>query len=124
MTLSPPHRAYLSTPYNNVAGCAVARVSGQLYIGQDFGHPLPSYSPDQTENLVASAVRQTRARAGLPPLQKLDDNGSQNTACSMAQQDKLNPRAVRDLAQLYNVLTYTNARPEALPNDASKLSNK
>jgi len=72
---------------------------------------------------VAAAVRQTRARAGLPPLQKMDDDGLQNTACSMAQQDRLNPRAVHDLAQRYNVLTYTKARPEALPNDASKLIN-
>jgi len=123
LLLSPPHRANLLNPYYNVAGFAVARAAGQLYIVQDFGHRLPSYSPDQTENLVAAAVRQTRARAGLPPLQKMDDNGLQNTACSMAQQDRLNPRAVHDLAQRYNVLTYTKARPEALPNDASKLIN-
>ena len=123
LLLSPPHRANLLNPDYNVAGFAVARAAGQLYIVQDFGHRLPSYSPDQTENLVAAAVRQTRARAGLPPLQKMDDDGLQNTACSMAQQDRLNPRAVHDLAQRYNVLTYTKARPEALPNDASKLIN-
>jgi len=123
LLLSPPHRANLLNPDYNVAGFAVARAAGQLYIVQDFGHRLPSYSPDQTENLVAAAVRQTRARAGLPPLQKMDDNELQNTACSMAQQDRLNPRAVHDLAQRYNVLTYTKARPEALPNDASKLIN-
>jgi uncharacterized protein YkwD len=121
LLLSPPHRANLLNADYNVAGFAVVRAAGQFYVVQDFGHRLPSYSTDQTGNLVAAAVRQTRAQAGLPPLQKIDDNGLQNTACSMAQQDRLNPRAVHELAQRYNVLTYTNARPEALPNEASQL---
>ena len=123
LLLSPPHRANLLNSDYNVVGFAVVRAAGQLYVVQDFGHRLPSYSPDQTENLVAGAVRQTRAQAGLPPLQEIDDNSLQNTACSMAHQDRLNPRAVHELAQRYNVLTYTNARPEALPSEASKLIN-
>ena len=45
LMLSPPHRANLLNTGYNVAGMGVIRSGDRLYIVQDFGHALPTYSP-------------------------------------------------------------------------------
>ena len=88
---------------------------------QDFAHRLPTYSLEQTENIVGRAVIEMRSQASLPALHRLEGLALHNAACSMAQEDRLNTRAVHELAQRYSVLAYTNARPEVLPQGTSKL---
>jgi uncharacterized protein YkwD len=121
LLLSPPHRENLLNPYYNVAGFAVVREGTRLYVVQDFGHSVPSYSADQSENLVANAVEQLREQANLPSLQRVPGPILQSAACSMAQENRLSTRSVRDLADRYNVLTYTNVQPQNLPATANRI---
>jgi len=119
LMLSPPHRANLLNPAYNVIGLGVVRSGDRLYIVQDFGHALPTYSSVEVKDLIANAVQQIRRQSNLPDLQRLDLLDSDAGACSMAQADKLATAPVHNLAQRYTVLTYTSVHPESLPAQAS-----
>lgn len=121
LLLSPPHRENLLNPIFNLAGFAVVREGARLYVVQDFAHSLPSYSPDQSEDLVANAVEQVRQQLNLPALQRVPGPILQSAACSMAQENKLSTRATHDLAERFNVLTYINAQPQLLPASAGHI---
>ena len=119
LMLSPPHRANLLNPAYNVVGMGVIRNGDRLYIVQDFGHALPSYSPAEVKDRIAAAVNQTRRGASQPELQRRDLLVADDAACSMAQADKLGTAPVRKLAERFTVLTYTSLRPETLPSGAA-----
>ncbi|HYM77765.1 MAG TPA: CAP domain-containing protein [Candidatus Dormibacteraeota bacterium] len=120
LMLSPPHRANLLNPAYNVVGLGVVRGGDRLYIVQDFGHALPSYSSVEVKDRVAAAVSQMRLRAGQPELVRQDLINADDAACSMAQADKLGTEPVRKLAQQFTVLTYTSLHPETLPGGTSR----
>jgi uncharacterized protein YkwD len=117
---SPPHRDNLMSPNFNVAGFGVFRSGHMLYVAQDFGSSLPSYSVRQAQELVSASVEQLRAQAKMPRLQRVnDENGStQTSACAMAQADSLNAAAPPPGAYM---LRYTSMKPEALPTGISKV---
>jgi uncharacterized protein YkwD len=119
LMLSPPHRANLLNPAFNVVGLGVVRSGDRLYIVQDFGHALPSYSADEVKNRIADSVSQVRHHASLPDLPRRDLLNADEAACSMAQSDKLATAAVRKLAEQATVLTYTSLRPETLPEGSA-----
>lgn len=118
LMLSPPHRANLLNPAYNVVGLGAVRSGDRLYIVQDFGHALPTYSSEDVKNRIAVAVEHKRhsmrrsqlARQTLPQIDQ--------AACSMAQSDKLSTSSVRQLAQRYTILTYASVHPETLPKQA------
>ncbi len=118
LMLSPPHRANLLNPAYNVVGLGVVRNGDRLYIVQDFGHALPSYSAAQVKELIAAAVARTRRQANQPELARRDLAEADGAACSMAQADKLGTSPVHQLAQRYTVLSYTSLHPETLPENA------
>jgi uncharacterized protein YkwD len=118
---SPPHRENLLDPSYNVAGFGVMRSGGVLFVVEDFGHSLPSYSVDQTQDRIASSVLRVRRASGLPELTRHADSALQSAVCSMAHEDRLQTRAMRDLAQHYSVVSYTNMHPEVLPEAATRL---
>jgi uncharacterized protein YkwD len=120
LMLSPPHRANLLNPSYNVVGLGVVRNGDRLYIVQDFGSALPKYSRAQVKAHVAAAVNQTRRQAHRPDLQRRDWLGADDAACSMVQADKLGTAPVLELAESFNVLTYTSLHPEALPDKAAR----
>ena len=117
---SPPHRDNLLNPNFNVAGFGVFRSGHMLYVAQDFGASLPSYSVRQAQELVFASVEQLRAQSKLPRLQRVsDENGSlRSSACAMAQADSLNAAAPPPGAYM---LRYTSMTPEALPPGISKV---
>ena len=119
LMLSPPHRGNLLNPAYNVVGMGVIRNGDRLYIVQDFGHALPSYSPAEVKDRIAAAVNQTRRGASQPELQRRDLLVADDAACSMAQADMLGTAPVRKLAERFTVLTYTSLRPETLPSGAA-----
>ena len=80
----------------NIAGFGVVRSGGVLFVVQDFGHSLPSYSMDQTQDTIASAVLRTRRAARLPELVRRPDAELQAAVCSMAKEDRLRTRAMHD----------------------------
>ncbi|HTT23468.1 MAG TPA: CAP domain-containing protein [Candidatus Sulfotelmatobacter sp.] len=119
LMLSPPHRANLLNPAYNVVGLGVVRNGDRLFIVEDFGHALPSYSAHEVKLRIASAVNQLRHESGRPPLPRHDLANADDTACSMARADKLGTSTVRELAGHFTVLTYTSLHPELLPAQAS-----
>ncbi|MGB7600624.1 MAG: CAP domain-containing protein [Candidatus Sulfotelmatobacter sp.] len=116
---SPPHRANLLNPAFNVVGLGVVRSGNRLYIVQDFGHALPNYSLAEVKQQIATALAESRRQANQPALARSDLTNSDDTACSMAQADKLGTKPVHELAQRYTVLTYTSLHPGTLPGNAS-----
>ena len=116
---SPPHRANLLNPAYNVVGLGVVRSGDRLYIVQDFGHALPSYSLPEVKQQVATAVNLIRTQSRLPELPRQDLTLADDAACSMAQADKLGTSPVHALANRFTVLTYTSLHPETLPAEAN-----
>jgi uncharacterized protein YkwD len=118
LMLSPPHRANLLNPAYNVIGLGVVRSGTRLYIVEDFGRALPSYSVDELKDWIAGSVNQTRRRANLPALPRQDLDVADSAACSMEQADKLGTPPVRKLAERFSVMTFTSLHPETLPSGA------
>jgi uncharacterized protein YkwD len=115
---SPPHRDNLLSPNYNVAGFGVIRSGHMLFVAQDFGSSLPSYSVQQAQDLVDASVDQLRAQAKLPRLQRVDSGSAQSSACAMAQADSLNAAPPPPGAYM---LRYTSMTPQALPSEISKV---
>lgn len=119
LMLSPPHRANLLNPVYNVVGLGVVRSGDRLYIVQDFGHALPTYSTDEAKDRVAAAVTQVRRLAHVRDLPRYDVPEADQYACSMAHADKLGTAPVVKLAKQFTVLSFTSLHPETLPNGAT-----
>jgi uncharacterized protein YkwD len=121
LMLSPPHRENLLDSGYNVAGFGVIRSGDRLYVVEDFGHSLPEFSSQQTEDAIAVALGRARRSAHLPGLARQADATLQAAVCSMAKQDRLATQPMRDLAQRYSVLSFTSLRPDVLPTAATRL---
>jgi uncharacterized protein YkwD len=115
---SPPHRDNLLNPKFNVAGIGAYRQGHMLYVAQDFGESITTYSVQQAQKLTAASVQQLRARARMPRLQLVNDTEIQTSACAMAQADSL--KAALPAPGTY-VLRYTSMTPETIPPDISKV---
>ncbi len=120
LMLSPPHRANLLNPAYNVVGLGVVRSGDRLYIVQDFGRALPSYSIDEVKERVAAAVTQLRRSSRIRELPRHDVPEADEYACSMAHADKLGTAPVQKLAKHFTVLTYTSLHPETLPGGTER----
>jgi len=114
---SPPHRENLLNPAYNLAGMGVVWSGFVLYVAQDFGHALPTYSAPEADQAVADAIVRTRRAASMTPLSRVDDRDAQAVACSMAQADSINTPGPRDHA----VMRYTTMQPEVVPDGAAKI---
>jgi uncharacterized protein YkwD len=118
---SPPHRQNLLDRGFNVAGIAAVWSKGKLYVVQDFGHEVPSYSGRQSAKLVGRAIEQTRQQAGLPELAEFSPAELDDAACSLSRENHPNAHL---LAAAYNnrkIITYTQSEPEVLPQGALRL---
>jgi uncharacterized protein YkwD len=113
---SPPHRENLLNPGYNVAGIGVIRVGDTLYVTQDFGHGLPAYSAQASEDLVAAGVNRLRGQDGLSAMRRVDAGMAQSAACAMANSQSLNAPAPR----AYYVIRYTTMQPDSLPASANQ----
>lgn len=115
---SPPHRDNLLSPNFNVAGFGVFRSGTRLYVAQDFGASMATYSVQQTQELVSASVEQLRKQARMPRLQRVDNTSMQSSACAMAESDSLggpNPTPGSYM------LRYTSMTPETIPSQISKV---
>lgn len=115
---SPPHRDNLLNPKFNVAGFGVFRQGHMLYVAQDFGLSMATYSLQQAQELVSTSVEQLRAQSRMPRLQRVNDGGLQSSACAMAQADSLSAAAPPAGAYM---LRYSSMKPETLPSNISKV---
>jgi uncharacterized protein YkwD len=120
LMLSAPHRANLLNPNYNVIGLGVVRTGDRLYIVEDFGRALPTYSIAEVKTQVSKAVSRLREQANRPEVRQHELQAMDNAACSMARADKLGAAPVRKLAQNQTVLTYTSLHPDVLPSQAER----
>jgi uncharacterized protein YkwD len=111
---SPHHRENLLRAEYNIVGFGIARLGDQIYVVEDFGESIPTVSPAQAENAVADAIERQRQ------LRRLQLQSLRRAACSMASEDRINPKQVSGLGPMRYVLTYTNLQPESLPSDAER----
>lgn len=115
---SPPHRDNLLSPKFNVAGFGVFRQGHVLYVAQDFGLSMATYSVQQAQELVSASVEKLRAQAKMPQLKRVNDSDVQSNACAMAKADSLSAASPPPGAY---VLRYTSMQPESLPVEISKV---
>jgi uncharacterized protein YkwD len=118
---SAPHRRNLLDRGFNVAGVAAIWSRGRLYVVQDFAHEVPSYSAEQTGQLVGRAVAEIRQEAGLPELVQLTPPNLDEAACSLAKENRPNARLLATSYDNRKLIAYTQSRPEILPEGALHL---
>ncbi len=113
---SPPHRANLLNAGYNVAGFSVVRSGSLLFVAQDFGHSLPSYSSREAESLVADSVDRMRAQHHLPQLQLLNGSSAHGAACDMAKAGSLRSAPLTGRV----ILRYTTSQPQTVPENVAR----
>src|SRR5713226_8779673 len=117
---SPPHRENLLNAAYNVAGFGVVRNGYTLYVAQDFGHGLPTYSAQTSGDIVAASVSRMRGAANLSQLQRLEGNAAQAAACSMARENSLKTPLSHEMVQSHYLLRYTCDQLQTLPSSAGR----
>jgi len=118
---SAPHRQNLLDRGFNIAGVAAIWSKGRLYVVQDFAHEVPSYSAQQSKKLVGRAVDEMRQQAGLPELVQLTPPNLDEAACSLARESRPNAHLLATAYDNRKIITYTQSRPEVLPQGALRL---
>ncbi len=113
---SPPHRANLLNAGYNIAGFSVVRSGSLLYVTQDFGHSLTTYSDNEAEVLIGRSLDRLRAQSRLPGLQRMDGKEAASTACAMAEADSLRTAAPK----AREILRYTTSQPQVIPENSSR----
>ncbi len=118
---SAPHKRNLRDREFNVVGMAAIWSHGRLYVVQDFAREVPSYSAEQSGKLVGRAVDEMRQEAGLPELVQLTPPKLDEAACSLARESRPNARLLATAYDNRRIITYTQSRPEILPQGALRL---
>ena len=118
---STPHRENLLDRGFNVAGFAAIWSKGRLYVVEDFGRKVPSYTAEQSGKLVGQAIDEMRQQAGLPELVRLSPPNLGAAACSLASEDRPNARLLATAYDNRQIITYTQSHPEVLPAGALQL---
>ncbi len=118
---SAPHKRNLLDGEFNVVGMAAIWSHGRLYVVQDFAREVPSYSAAQSVKLVGRTVSEIRQDAGLPKLVQLTSPNLDEAACSLARESQPNARLLATAYDNRKIITYTQSRPEVLPQAALRL---
>jgi hypothetical protein len=77
---SPPHRENLLDPVYNISGFGVVRSGHLLYVTQDFGRGVTTYSAEKSEQLIARNIVDARHRSRLVRLRELDGTSARDAA--------------------------------------------
>jgi uncharacterized protein YkwD len=118
---SAQHRDNLLSPKFDVAGFGVFREGHAIYVAQDFGLSMATYSVQETQDLVSASVEKWREQARMPQLKRVSDSDVQASACAMAQADSLSGASPPPGAYM---LRYTSMQPESLPAEISKVISR
>jgi uncharacterized protein YkwD len=118
---SPPHRDNLLSPKFNVAGFGVFRQGHMIYVAQDFGSGMATYSVQEAQELISASVEKLRSQAKMPLLHRVNDSDVQSNACAMAKADSLS--AANPPPGTY-MLRYTSMQPESLPTKISQVISR
>lgn len=112
---SPPHRENLLDPDYNVAGIGAMWSGPALYVTEDFGRSLPTYSAADAGKAVAESVARIRRDTWMTALRLIDNAAAGSTACAMAKADSIDVPLPHD----HTILRYTTMRPRDLPKSAT-----
>jgi uncharacterized protein YkwD len=115
---SAPHRDNLLSAKFNVAGFGVFRQGHVIYVTQDFGLAMATYSAQQAQQLVSASVEKLREQEKMPQLKQVNDSDAQSGACAMAKADSLSAASPPPGAYM---LRYTSMQPDSLPIEISKV---
>ena len=118
---SPPHRKNLLDPNFNVAGMAAIWSGGRLYVVEDFARQVPSYSAQQTRQIVGRAINEIRSQSALPQLRQVSSPGLDDAVCSLSKQNRVTARPLNVSYPSREIITYTQSQPEVLPQSAVRL---
>jgi hypothetical protein len=96
--------------------------SGELlYVTEDFGHVLPSYSEFEADAAAQQAINDFVRAQGYPlPGRKLRPQLNQ-MACNMALDDKLDSAKARDIVGVTSAVAWTSTDLTRLPANLKKL---
>jgi uncharacterized protein YkwD len=118
---SPPHRHNLLDGGFNVVGLAAMWSKGRLYVVQDFGHEIHPRTQAEVRKMVNEAVRDARHEAGLGPIAAYQASKLDEAVCRMTQEGRPSARLLQTSYDNRRIITYTQSRPEILPQKALSL---
>ncbi len=118
---SPPHRHNLLDGGFNVVGLAAVWSKGRLYVVQDFGHEIRPRTQAEVRKMVNEAVREVRQDAGLGPIAAYQASKLDEAVCRMTQEGRPSARLLQTSYDNRRIITYTQNRPEILPQKALPL---
>ena len=117
---SPPHRGNLLDPAFNVAGFGVVRSGRLLYVTQDFGRGVNTYSAAKSEQMIARSIVDSRRQSRLSSLRELDGTSAREAACQMADENTIKTRLSGNMKQSTYLVRYTSQELESLPSGATR----
>ncbi len=119
---SPPHRANLLTPGYNAVGIGIVHQGNNFWATEDFATVVTALSLDQATARAAQAFIELRQQQKLTPLAQVDVPQLRDTVCTMAKTGDLNSQPLLRMPGVRYTLTYTNAQPEVLPADVTRIA--
>lgn len=114
---SPQHRANILSPRYNAVGLAVVSRDGELYLTEDFGHTLLSYSEEQFRSALVTAFNKERQANGIAPVSSNVSPRLHELACSDSDDAQHMLQAFPDALTL---VIFTSAYPEKLSPSMEK----
>jgi hypothetical protein len=119
---SPPHRQNLLTPEYNSVGIGIVEKGDGYWVTEDFAQEVASLSADQASARAAHAFDELRKRERQAPLAQVQIPQLREAACEMAKTGQINNRALLQIPGVRYTITYTNAQPDVLPPDLSRIA--
>jgi Cysteine-rich secretory protein family len=119
---SPPHRKNLLTPDYNSVGIGIVHKGDDFWVTEDFAQTIAALSVDQASARAARAFAELRQQERQTPLPEVQIPQLRDTVCAMAKTGEMNNRRLLQMPGVRYTITYTNAQPEVLPPDLSRIA--
>jgi hypothetical protein len=119
---SPPHRQNLLTPDYTSVGIGIVQQGDDFWVTEDFAQTVAALSVDQASARAAQAFLQLRQQQRQLPLAQVQIPKLREAACAMAKRGEMNDRSLLQMPGVRYTMTYTNANPEMLPPDLSRIA--
>jgi hypothetical protein len=116
---SPGHRANILHQEYNALGISIVEHGHQLFVTQDFGHTLVSYTEKQFRDAVVTGFNQTRRTHSLRPVDVIVDPRLRKSACA---QDMNTDKIIQGLPGAASLVVFSLSEPGTLPEDLRKLA--
>jgi Cysteine-rich secretory protein family len=119
---SPPHRQNLLTPEYNSVGIGIVHQGDAYWVTEDFAQTVVALSVDQASARAAHAFAELRRQERQMPLAQVQIPRLREAACAMAKTGDMNNRSLLQMQGVRYTITYSNAQPEVLPPDISRIA--